>query len=121
MKTFCNQWLQAWTGNRPNNLLKFYAKDAYYQDPARPQGLKGYAEIRTYFEKLLAANPEWVWEGVEIIPNDKGFVLKWQATIPGVNGSVTTTGVDIVELLDNKITRNEVYFDPSVLNTAVPK
>lgn len=114
-KAFCDKWVRAWTGNRPEQLLSFYATDAYYQDPGQPQGLRGHSEIRPYFEKLLAANPDWVWKLVELIPNEKGFVVKWEAEIPILDATVSVTGVDIVEIQDNKITRNEVYFDPSAL------
>ncbi len=115
LKVFCDEWLKAWTGNRPEHLLSFYKEDAYYQDPAHPEGLKGHAAIKSYFEKLLAANPDWVWTLVELIPNEKGFVLKWQADIPILDAAILTCGVDIVELQDGKISRNEVYFDPSLL------
>lgn len=48
---------------------------------------------------------------LEITETAKGFTLKWEARIP-VNGStITELGLDIVELTDGKISRNEVYFD----------
>ena len=37
-EAFCARWLPAWTGNRPEALLEFYARDAYYADPAVPDG-----------------------------------------------------------------------------------
>ncbi|HAZ13154.1 MAG: hypothetical protein A2X86_20840 [Bdellovibrionales bacterium GWA2_49_15] len=109
---FCQRWLAAWTGNRPEHLLSFYSADAYYQDPARPNGLKGHQEILPYFVKLLAKNPDWRWECEEIIPTEKGFTLKWCAHIPGKK---LIHGVDIVEVISDKITRNEVYFDTAAL------
>jgi hypothetical protein len=108
---FCRQWLAAWTGNEPERLLPYYAEQAFYRDPARPQGLTGHAEMRPYFARLLATNPTWVWEPLEVIPTERGFCLKWQATIPHAARTVVETGLDIVELADGKITRNEVYFD----------
>lgn len=65
LTTFCKEWLSAWTGNNPDELIKFYDEDAYYRDPANINGLKGHKESLPYFKKLLAANPNWVWEKEE--------------------------------------------------------
>lgn len=110
-RAFCQRWLAAWTGNQPERLLQFYAEDAYYRDPARPGGLHGHAEMRPYFVKLLAANPTWKWEPLEVFPTERGFTLKWQAAIPMNERTVVEIGLDIVELADGLVTRNEVYFD----------
>ncbi len=109
---FCKKWLEVWTGNRPEALIEFYNKDCYYQDPANPEGLKGKDDLYRYFEKLLAANPNWKWEIEEFYETGKGFILKWKATIPIHNNILIQYGMDIVEINDNqKITKNEVYFD----------
>src|SRR5579885_1606406 len=114
LEKFVSEWLAAWTGNMPEKLRGFYTEDAFYSDPARPQGLRG-AEILPYFRKLLAKNPDWVWRAEEILPTAKGFCLKWRASIPGPNGSVETFGLDIVEITGGKISRNEVFFDRTAL------
>ena len=56
---FCDNWLKSWSGNQPAKLLEFYAEDAFYADPANPVGIKGFEKLKTYFEKLLAKNPNW--------------------------------------------------------------
>jgi len=112
LETLAAQWLQAWHGNRPAQLLEYYAEDALYADPAKREGLQGKAAMKPYLEKLLAANPNWVWELVEVIPTAKGFTLKWKARIPVGEQVLEETGLDIVELNEaGKITRNEVWFD----------
>lgn len=117
LSKFCRDWLAAWTGNEPVRLREFYSEDAFYRDPARPDGLRG-KELLPYFQKLLERNPNWVWEPLEILPTPSGFCLKWKATIP-INGRVVhETGLDIVELKNGKITRNEVWFDRSSLTCA---
>jgi hypothetical protein len=108
---FCRRWLASWSSNNPNSLIRFYSENAFYQDPANPEGLKGHTEILPYLKKLLAANPNWKWEQVEIFPTDNGFVAKWKATILVGLKVITENGVDIVEIDAGKITRNEVYFD----------
>lgn len=107
---FCKEWLAAWTGNQPKKLRQFYSEEAYYRDPVKKSGLRG-SQILPYFEKLLARNPDWVWETIEVLPTAKGFYLKWKATIPTDGKVVHETGFDIVELDGAKITRNEVFFD----------
>ena len=112
MISFCEKWLKAWTGNKPQELLSFYHETAFYRDPVVKNGLKGHQEILPYFTKLLAKNPNWVWKQKEIIPTEKGFILKWIATIPLQAKTCEEEGLDIVEIdSDFKITRNEVYFD----------
>ena len=108
---FCNDWLSAWTGNQPELLLTFYTEDAFYSDATKRQGLHGHQELLPYFSKLLKNNPNWKWKAVEIIETAKGFTLKWEAEIPVGDTTVVEQGVDIVELHNGKISRNEVYFD----------
>lgn len=120
-RAFAERWLSAWTGNRPEELLQFYAPGAVYRDPGRPQGLKGHEALRPYFTKLLAANPEWVWTAVEVIPTAQGFTLKWHAHIPAGASAIEEDGLDIVEVADGLITRNEVYFDRAALLRAFEK
>ena len=113
-KAFCQDWLAAWTGNHPIRLHQFYTSDAYYRDPANPDGLRG-DDILPYFRKLLAKNPAWMWKTVEVFPTQNGFCLKWIATVPVGEQVVYETGVDIVELEAGKISHNEVYFDRTAL------
>ena len=110
-EAFCKTWLNAWTGNHPQELLKFYHADAFYSDPSKRNGLKSHTQLLPYFQKLLSLNPDWKWEAVEVIPTLKGFTLKWKATIPVADSFVEETGLDIVEIQDELIIRNEVYFD----------
>jgi hypothetical protein len=115
---FCGKWLAAWTGNQPEKLRQFYTHDAFYRDPARPEGLRG-PELLPYFKKLLAANPSWIWQIAELFPTSNGFCLKWSASIPIGATIVRENGLDIVELRDGKISRNEVYFDRAALLAAM--
>lgn len=108
---FCNNWLPAWTGNSPDKLICFYSQESYYSDPVVKQGLNGHEEIFPYFKKLLENNPRWCWTYKELFPTDKGFILKWKAVIPVEGIEVIEFGMDIVEIVNKHITRNEVYFD----------
>lgn len=114
MERLCDAWFEAWTGNEPERLLSFYAEDCRYVDPARPHGLRGHAELRPYFVKLLGLNPHWVWKRRELHPlaHERGFVVLYEATIPIGGETLVERGMDLV-LLDaaGKIARNEVFFD----------
>ncbi|TJY59468.1 hypothetical protein E4T66_13885 [Sinimarinibacterium sp. CAU 1509] len=112
LEAFCDLWLASWTGNRPDTLLAFYSEDAFYCDPAFADGLRGHTQLRSYFEKLLARHPDWIWTRERLQPTPTGFTLKWRARLPG--GS-SFAGLDIVETDGRQITHNEVYFDPTPL------
>jgi len=115
-RQFAEVWLPAWTGNNPEHLASFYSEDAFYLDPAIPKGVKGKPALIAYFRKLLAHNPNWVWEQVEGIPLELGFLNKWRASIPVGSKVIEMVGVCFVQLDSaGKICRNEVYFDRSLL------
>jgi len=115
-KLFASSWLPAWTGNQPEKLIEFYSEDTFYLDPGIPSGVKGKQELFNYFTVLLAQNPKWVWEQIEPIPMEKGFLNKWLAKIPVGNKIIECIGVCFIEFDENgKIKRNEVYFDRSEL------
>lgn len=121
-RSFCDQWLPAWTGNNPELLADFYSEDAFYLDPAVPDGVKGKPALLSYFRKLLAYNPDWVWSHLEGIPMEDGFLNKWRAVIPVGDKSLQVTGVCLVQLNDaGRIRRNEVYFDRSELLREIKK
>ena len=63
----------------------------------------------------MAANPKWIWRMTEAYPTEKGFVLKWKATIPVKSEEIIKYGMDIIELEGYRIIRNEVYFDRTEL------
>ena len=111
LQSFVDEWLASWTGNRPDILLDFYTRDAFYLDPANPKGLSGKEQLFAYFKRLLHRNPNWKWTEDEIFLTEKGFTIKWRAEIPVAQENLIIYGLDIVEMTDNKISRNEVYFD----------
>lgn len=121
-RDFAARWLPAWTGNNPEWLASFYAEDAFYSDPAVPQGVSGKPALLAYFTKLLAYNPAWVWTQLEGIPLEDGFLNKWHASIPVGDKIVEVVGVCFVQLdASGKIRRNEVYFDRSQLLAEIRK
>ena len=121
-RQFAEKWLPAWSGNNPELLASFYSEDAFYLDPGISEGIKGKPELLTYFRKLLANNPNWVWSQIDGIPLEDGFLNKWLAKIPVGPVTLEIIGVCLVQL-DNagKIRRNEVYFDRTQLLTEIAR
>lgn len=118
-RAFAEEWLPAWSGNRPRLLASFYSEDAIYSDPAMPKGIHGKAELLAYFEQLLARNPEWVWVHQGSVPLQNGFLNLWHATIPVGAGIIEAEGVCSVQLRSGLIYANHVYFDRSELLAAL--
>jgi hypothetical protein len=108
---FVDDWLASWTGNKPKELISFYTDDVFYLDPANQDGIKGKANLESYFTKLLSKNANWRWKVIEIFPTQNGFTLKWEAIIPVLDKAFLIYGVDLVEMKGDKICRDEIYFD----------
>ena len=83
-EVLCQRWLPPWTGDRPKELIECYADEAFYRDPARPDGTKGRVELLAYLRKLLSRNPDWVWEAEEVCPLylGKAHRLHWGLPAP---------------------------------------
>jgi hypothetical protein len=118
-RAFAARWLPAWTGNQPERLAAFYSEDAFYCDPAIPQGVRGRAALTAYFRELLARNPEWAWTHRGSMPMADGFANLWHASIPVAGRTVEVDGLCTVQLRDGLIYRNEVYFDRTELLVAL--
>lgn len=118
-REFAASWLPAWTGNDPERLASFYTDDAFYSDPAVPDGVRGRDALLDYFRALLARFPDWEWSLVEATPMVRGFLNHWHATIPVGDRVIEVDGVCTVALRDGLIERNQVYFDRSALLAAM--
>jgi hypothetical protein len=111
-KAFAAKWLPAWTGNQPERLASFYSEDAFYLDPALPEGIKGREPLLRYFRTLLGYNPD-------VFPMENGFLNKWIARIPVRDKVIECVGLCTVELNNGLISKNEVYFDRTELIAAI--
>lgn len=112
---FAAAWLPAWTGNDPRRLAAFYTHDAFYSDPAVPDGIHGRDALTAYLTRLLARFPTWVWTQTASEPMRDGFVNFWRAQIPLDGSELELSGVCLVVLRSGLIARNQVFFDRSPL------
>ena len=120
-KDFAARWLPAWTGNDPGRLVSFYTDDAFYSDPAVPDGVEGRDALLAYFTKLLGRYPDWVWTNVGAVPIEDGFLNRWHARVPVGGEEIELEGVCTVQLRDGLIRRNEVFFDRTPLLAALSR
>lgn len=118
-KDFADRWLPAWTGNDPERLAAFYTDDAFYSDPAVPDGIHGKDSLLAYFRALLARFPDWTWTNTGTTPMEGGFLNHWHVTIPLGATVIECDGVCTVRLRDGLIERNEVFFDRAELLAAI--
>lgn len=114
-RAFAARWLPAWSGNRPELLASFYTDDAFYADPALPNGVRGQEQLLAYFRRLLVRYPDWEWRQHRATPLEDGFLNHWEADIPTAEQTLTLRGVCTVQLRGERIYRNEVFFDRSEL------
>ena len=121
VRSFAERWLPAWSGNRPELLASFYTADAFYSDPVIREGVRGRDALLSYFTKLLARNPEWVWVHRSSIPMQDGFLNQWHASIPVGEKTVEVDGVCSVQLRHDLIYANHVFFDRSELLEAIAR
>jgi SnoaL-like domain len=118
-REFAARWLPAWTGNDPERLVAFYTEDAFYSDPAIPDGIRGRDALLDYLRVLLARFPDWEWTQRDATPMEGGFLNHWHASIPVGGTVIECDGVCTVRLRDGLIERNEVFFDRSELLSAI--
>ena len=118
-RRFAEEWLPAWTGNRPERLVSFYTDDVFYCDPAIPLGVRGRPALLAYFTKLLARYPAWVWTHRGSIPLEDGFLNLWHASIPVGERRLELDGACTVQLREGRIYSNQVFFDRTELLRSV--
>jgi steroid delta-isomerase-like uncharacterized protein len=109
---FCKSWLKAWGSDDTEKLLSFYHENAFYQDPVVPNGIQGRPQLEKYISKAFGRYKGWSWEFEKCFPTEGGVFVKYTATVPLKDRTYKFQGVDLLEISDGKITRNEAYFDP---------
>lgn len=114
------EWLAAWSSNDPHYLASFYADDAFYLDPATPDGIEGQPALTAYFEKLLGDFPDWVWTLTESFALEGGLFARILVRVPIGPITVRIVGGALLQFDDDgKVRRNEMYFDRSHLLAAI--
>jgi nuclear transport factor 2 (NTF2) superfamily protein len=110
--------LDAWNTRDVERVVACYTDDLAYRDPNTRGVVQGADAMRRYLSKLFS---KWTmrWSLRELFPfaKENGGAFLWHATFRTKNGShtVEADGMDLVLVTEDRIKRNDVYFDRVVL------
>ncbi len=118
LERLVERFLGAWTSQDVERVLDCYDEDLRYRDPNTRGYVEGREAMRRYLTKLFA-RWEMTWAKREYFQLDgaDGVAFLWHATFrrPGESLVVEADGMDLALLRGDRLVRNEVYFDRSVL------
>jgi ketosteroid isomerase-like protein len=107
-----------WNRQDVEAVVACYTEDLVYLDPNTRGAVRGAEAMRRYLGKLFG-RWEMHWSLRELFPlaDADGAAALWHASFrkPGGEQTVEADGMDLVLLDDDRVKRNEVYFDRAVL------
>lgn len=110
--------LDAWNTQDVEAVAGCYTEDVQYLDPNTRGYANGSEELKRYLGKLFEAwQMTWAYKEGFLFEGGDGCAVLWHATIRkhGSEQVVEFDGMDLVLVRDDKIARNEVYFDRAAL------
>jgi ketosteroid isomerase-like protein len=111
-------FLSAWNSQDVDSVLDCYSDDLVYVDPNTRGAVEGRAAMRSYLTKLFADwTMTWALREAHLLDGGAGGAVLWHATFQRKAGGavVEADGMDLVCMAGERIGRNEVYFDRTVL------
>ncbi len=118
MRELADQFLSAWNTQEVERVVGVYTDDVTYVDPNTRGPVKGADALRRYLTKLFANwKMHWSFREGYVFEGGNGCAVLWHATFQKPEGGpkVEADGMDFVSVRDDRIARNEVYFDRAVL------
>jgi ketosteroid isomerase-like protein len=119
LESLTKRVLEAWTSQDVEAVVGCYTDDLEYLDPNTRGEVNGADAMRRYLTKLFEAwEMTWTLREAHISADDENIgSFGWHATFrrPGGGEQAEADGMDLVVLEGDRIKRNEVYFDRSVL------
>jgi len=118
---FAQEFLAAWNSQDVDRVVACYTDDLVYRDPSTGGEVHGAAGMRRYLTALFRAwEMRWSLREAHPLAERDGAAVLWHATLrPARHGAlVETDGMDLVLMRGDRIERNEVWFDRSVLAAA---
>jgi ketosteroid isomerase-like protein len=116
VRGIAERFLAAWNSQDVDSVLACYTEDLVYRDPNTKGEVRGREAMGRYLGKLFAA---WTmhWSLREAYPlQEGGAAVLWRASFRrGESPTVEADGMDLVLMRGERIARNDVYFDRSVL------
>ena len=110
--------LGAWNTQEVDKVLACYTDDVRYVDPNTNGPVEGSEAMRRYLTKLFVNwKMNWRLKEAFMFDDRDGCAVLWRATLQRVEGgkSVDIDGMDLVIVKDDRLQRNEVYFDRAAL------
>jgi ketosteroid isomerase-like protein len=110
--------LQAWSRQDVEEVLACYTPDLVYLDPNTRGPIRGSEPMRHYLTSLFTQwDMNWRLKEAHLFGSGEGCAILWQATLKrvGADREVVINGMDLVMVRGELISRNEVYFDRSLL------
>ncbi len=118
MLALADEFLGAWNTQEVDRVLACYASDLEYRDPNTRGSIRGHESMRRYLTKLFAGwQMRWSLREARLFDDGAGCAVLWHATFrrPGKAAIVEIEGMDLVEVREHRIARNEVCFDRAQL------
>lgn len=118
MLLLTEKFLSAWNSHDVDRVLGCYAADLVYVDPNSRGSVVGAADMRRYLTKLFGAwRMHWRLREAFLLDGGTGAAILWKAHLRRADreSGVEIDGMDLVVMEGDRISRNEVYFDRSVL------
>lgn len=110
--------IDAWNAQDVDRVVACYTDDLVYLDPNTRGEVQGAEAMRRYLGRLFASwRMTWALKEVRYFEDGCGCAATWRATLGRSAGgeTVEADGMDLVLFEGDRIGRNEVYFDRSVL------
>ena len=110
--------LSAWNSHDVNRVVACYTEDCIYRDPNTRGAVEGQDALRRYLTRLFRDwRMHWSLREFFAFADGSGGAFLWDAELTPVAGGKTTeiSGMDLVLLRGERLSRNEVYFDRMAL------
>ena len=123
MLALAEEFLGAWNTQDVDRVLSCYTADLEYRDPNTRGAVRGAAAMRRYLSKLFGRwHMHWSLREAHLFDDGQGCVVLWHATFrrPGSDAPIEIDGMDFVAVRDDRIARNEIWFDRAPLAALLP-
>lgn len=115
------RFISAWNSQDVESVLSCYTNDCIYLDPNTRGPVEGHESLRKYLTKLFQDwKMHWALREYFLFEDNQGGAFLWHAKLTPAGGGKTfeIDGMDLVLTRDERMCRNEVYFDRFALFAA---
>jgi steroid delta-isomerase-like uncharacterized protein len=124
IKELAEKFITAWNTQEVDKVASCYSQDLVYIDPNIRGEITDQPALRRYLAKLFASwKMHWTIKDVQVFRDMDGAAARWHATWQSAGGgkTVEADGMDFIAFKEDKIQRNEVYFDRMLIAELLKK